>query len=84
MRIRAARKPQREARLVTETDAAAPTFDRVKGGADFSALREANMVVQEAVNTALIDALAKLSPQARASLVEHERPLDAKAPAGRP
>ena len=82
--IRAARRQHRAARLATETDIAAPAFDRAKIAADFAALREANMAVQEAVNTALIDALAGLSPQSRAGLVEHEHPIGAKAPADRP
>lgn len=82
--IRAARMQHRAARLAAETDIAAPTFDRAKVAADFSALREANMAVQEAVNTALIESLSKLSPQSRAALVEHERPVEAKAPAARP
>lgn len=67
--IRAARKQHREAKLATEADIAVPGFDRAKVIADFASLRQANASLQEAVNAALVDALADLSPRSRAALV---------------
>ena len=71
--IRTARKQHRAARLATEADIAASTFDRARLTADFRALRDANDAVQEAVNNALIDSLANLSPQSRSDLIGHDR-----------
>ncbi len=72
--IRAARQAHRAARTTLEAAIAAPAFDRDAVAADFAALRQASMAVQEAVNAALVDALQDLSPQSRASLVQHAAP----------
>lgn len=68
--IRAAREGHRAARRAAVVDIAAPSFDRAKVAADFIGLRQANARVGEAVDAALVDALAALSPEARATLVE--------------
>ena len=70
--IRALRQETRRLKLAAEGDIAAEPFDAAKVTADFSALREAGMAVQTAVNTALVEALGKLSPSSRAALVNGE------------
>ena len=70
--IRAARMEQRRLKLIAEADLASAEFDPVKAAAELAALRDANMAAQVAVNTALIDSLGKLSPDARSSLVNGE------------
>ena len=71
--IRAAREAHRAQRAATEADIAAATYDRAKVTADFAALRKATGDVSEAVDTALVDALASLPPEARSALVAHGR-----------
>lgn len=72
--IRAARQAHRDARLQLETDIAAPTYDQAKVVADFQALQQSNRDADTAVDAALIDALAGLSPESRAALVSHALP----------
>ncbi len=69
--IRAARQAHRDARRQIEADIAAPTYDQAKVVADFGALRQTNRDTDEAVDAALIDALAQLPPESRAALVNH-------------
>ena len=64
-------RPHREARRQIEADIAAPTYDETRIVADFKALRQTNRDTDEAVDAALIDALAQLPPQSRAALVTH-------------
>ena len=71
--IRAARQAHRDARRQLEADIAAPTYDQSKVVADFQALRQTNRDADEAVDAALIDALAELPPGSRAALVNHEQ-----------
>ena len=75
--IRAARMAHRSARLATEADIAATTFDRAKVVADFEELRRSNRGVDEAVDAALVDALANLPPEARAAIVSRDRAVKA-------
>jgi uncharacterized membrane protein len=67
--IRAARAAHRAARQTVEDDIAAPTFDRAKVDADFATLRGANAHLDETLDGALTDALAHLSPEARAAMI---------------
>ena len=69
--IRAARQAHRDARRQIEADIAAPTYDQAKVVADFEALRQTNRTTDEAVDAALIDALAQLPAESRATLVTH-------------
>lgn len=78
--IRAGREEQRRLRRQTEADIAAPSFDSAKVTADFKALRDNGLMVQQQVHEGLVEALAGLSPAARAALVQRaERDT---APAG--
>ena len=70
--IRAARMEQRRLKLIAEADIASPNFDQTKVDADLAALRDANMAVQLAANTALMDSLGKLSRDARSIVVNGE------------
>ena len=72
-RIKAAREANRANRQIIVADISAPTFDRDKVKADFANLRQTNAGVGEAVDAALIDALADLPSTARAALVSRER-----------
>ena len=81
--IRAARQAHREARRQIEADIAAPTFDEAKIIADFKALQQSNRNTDEALDTALLDALAQLPPDSRAALVNHahaDRPAEPPQP----
>lgn len=69
--IKAAREAHRAARRQIEADIAAPTYDQAKVAADFQALRQSNRDTEEAVDGALLDALAILPPESRAALVAH-------------
>lgn len=69
--IRAARQAHREARRQIEADIAAPTYDETKIIADFKALQRTNRNTEEALDAALVDALAQLPPNSRAALVNH-------------
>ena len=82
--IRTAREAHRQARRQIEADIAAPAFDRDRILADFQALRQSNRTTEEAVDDALIDALASLPPESRAALVA--RTVDDKpgAPSPKP
>ena len=71
--IRAAREAHRAVRRQIEADIAAPAYDPTKITADFQALRESNRNTEEAVDAALVDALASLPPESRAALVTHVR-----------
>lgn len=71
--IRAARQAHRDARRQIELDIAAPMFDQAKVVDDFKALRQTNRDTEEAVDAALLDALAGLPPASRAELVSHVR-----------
>ena len=71
--LRAARQAHRAARLAIEADIAAPTYDRAKVTEDFAALRQTNRTVDEVTDSALIDALANLSEEARATIVHGRR-----------
>ena len=70
--IRAARIEQHRLKLIAEADIASADFDQSKVTADLAALRDANMAVQVAANTALVDSLGKLSQEARSILVNDE------------
>ena len=72
--IRAARQAHREARRQIEDDIAAPVYDGSRIVADFKALRQTNRDTDEAVDAALIDALAQLPPESRAALVARGHP----------
>ena len=71
--IRAARDGNHAQRLATETDIAAPRFDRAKVAADFDALRKTTDTVSAAVDAGLVDALKDLSPDTRAALIARGR-----------
>lgn len=72
--IRAARRSHRELRATTEADIAAPTFDRAKVAADLAALHQTNRAIEDATSAALLDALGKMTPEARAQLVGRPAP----------
>ncbi len=78
--IHAARTAQHRARQAAETDIAAPALEADKVRADLAALREANGVLQAAVNDGLVEALGVLSPTSRAALVTSKGPQPAPAP----
>lgn len=69
----AARAEHRRLRQLTESDIAAPTFDRAKVAADFTGLRKALAALHQTLDDALIDGLQALSQSSRARLVDHER-----------
>ncbi len=71
--MRAAHQAHRDARRQIEADIAAPTYGAAKVAADFQALRQTNRDTDEAVDAALIDALAQLPAGSRAALVNHDR-----------
>ena len=75
--LKAARMAHRAARLALEQDITAETYDRDKVSSDFATLRQSNRNVDEATDTALIDALANLSASARETIVRGRggRPL---------
>jgi uncharacterized membrane protein len=76
--IAAARAEHRRMRRLTETDIAAPTFDRAKVEADFAGLRKALTVLHQTLDDALVDGLQPLSQSARARLVDHQRNQEQK------
>lgn len=76
--IAAARAEHRRMRRLTETDIAAPTFDRAKVEADFAGLRKALAALHQTLDDALVDSLQPLSQSARARLVDHERSREQK------
>ena len=78
--IREAREAHRAARRRIEADIAAPTYDKGRVAADFEALRQTSRVAEEAVDAALLDALAVLPPGSRAALVSHVREPQVAAP----
>jgi uncharacterized membrane protein len=67
--IEAARKAAQNARQAAEAALAISVFDRSKASADLDAMRQANFHLQETVHAALVDALATLSPESRASVL---------------
>ena len=72
--VREARRHHRELRAKTETDIAAPTLDRAAVQADLAGLHQTNRDIEDATSAALLDALGKLTPDARAQLVGRGKP----------
>jgi uncharacterized membrane protein len=67
--IEAKRFALRNAKTALRDAIAEPTYDRSKVGAAFAEVRRASVESQEVTQAALVEALAKLSPVARASLL---------------
>jgi uncharacterized membrane protein len=67
--IEAKRFALRNAKTTLRDAIAEPTYDRSRVGAAFAEVRRASVESQEVTQAALVEALATLSPSARASLL---------------
>jgi uncharacterized membrane protein len=69
--IRQDRAQEVDAKLAAEAAIGAPRFDRTLLETRFAAVRRSQLVLQTAMHEAVIDSLAALSAQSRATIARH-------------